>query len=102
MKTDHVYILKCADASFYIGVTKDVTSRFSQHQSGTTRGYTYSRRPLELVWDSGEKLILDAIALEKQLKGWRRDKKIALIEGRWEDLPDLAQPYWKRLKENRS
>ena len=97
MRTGHVYILKCSDVSFYVGVTNDVMHRVSQHQNGETKGYTHTRRPVKLVWDSGEIPILDAIALEKQIKGWRRDKKIALINNEWERLPELAQPYWKRV-----
>ena len=98
MKTYHVYILQCADDSFYTGITSELDERIYEHQSGhDPRSYTFSRRPLELVYSVDFAEVNDAIAFEKQDKGWRRSKKIALIEGRFNDLPALSIAYHKKV-----
>jgi len=78
-----VYMLHCADGSFYVGSAtgEDLTPRIAQHQAGTFEGYTSLRRPVELVWSEYFDRITDAIAAERQIKGWSRKKKVALIEG---------------------
>ena len=96
MKTGFVYILKCSDGSFYTGVTNNVERRLFEHISGTDKSYTSNRRPLELVWVSHELELQDAIVLEKQIKGWRREKKIALIKEQYEALPGLSVAYFRR------
>lgn len=86
-----VYILRCADGSYYVGSTrKSLEERVAEHNSGLLRGYTRSRRPVTLVWSQEFERITDAVAMERRLKGWRRDKKEALIRGELEALPDLA------------
>ena len=86
------YILKCSDNSYYTGVTNNLEKRFKEHQGGITLGsYTYTRRPLELKWYSEEMSANQAIALEKQIKGWSRKKKEALINNNWEELKKLAE-----------
>ncbi len=87
------YILKCSDGSYYTGVTNDVQRRFWEHQIGNIPGYTHSRRLVELVWCSENVDIASAIAGEKQIKGWRRAKKEALIRGDVETLPELSMAY---------
>ena len=70
-----VYMLRCADASYYVGVAtgEDLTKRVTEHQIGAYPGsYTYSRRPVELVWSDHFDRITDAIAAERQIKGWSR------------------------------
>lgn len=92
MKSYWVYILKCSDNSFYTGVTNDYERRFYEHESGVSLTcYTYNKRPLKLVYIEEFNDVVDAISLEKQVKGWNRKKKLALIEGRWGDLPGLAK-----------
>lgn len=86
--TYFVYILKCTDNSFYTGVTNDVHTRFSQHQTGSVCSYTKSRRPLILVYYHEFNNIHEAINAEKQIKGWSRKKKIALING---DIAELIR-----------
>ena len=87
-----VYILRCSDGSFYVGTTRSsVEQRFNEHQQGAFYGYTAKRRPVELVYAQHFQQITDAIAAERQVKGWRREKKIALIEGRLGDLPGLSK-----------
>ncbi len=77
-----VYILRCADDKFYVGVTNNVERRFTEHQEGHDPGsFTYSRRPVALVLVERYQDVRQAIAREKQLKGWGRAKKEALIAG---------------------
>ncbi len=96
MKTGYVYILECSDQSFYTGVTNDIERRLFEHSESLIKTYTNTRKPVKLVWASDELDIQDAIVLEKQIKGWRRAKKIALINERYEDLPELSVAYYKR------
>ncbi|MFT3862430.1 GIY-YIG nuclease family protein [Micropruina sp.] len=88
-----VYILQCADGSFYVGSTTDVDLRLEQHQRGLGAAYTRrpGRRPVELVWTPDCDSVGEAFQLEKQIQGWGRAKRIALIEGRFRDLPELAR-----------
>ncbi|AVO45272.1 GIY-YIG nuclease family protein [Phreatobacter cathodiphilus] len=87
-----VYILRCSDGSSYVGSTRgeDVARRLSEHQQGLHDGYTAARLPVTLVWSGAFDRIIDAIAFERQLKGWSRAKKEAVIRGEWDRLPDLA------------
>lgn len=87
----YCYILECADGSFYVGSTVDLERRVSQHQLGLGAAYTRRRRPVTLVWYEHYPRIDDAYAREKQIQGWGRAKRIALIEGRLHDLPRLAR-----------
>ena len=88
-----VYMLECADGSFYVGSTIDLERRVGQHQAGEGPIYTRipRRRPVTLVWSAEFDRIDEAFAFEKRVQGWGRAKRIALIEDRWEDLPRLAQ-----------
>ena len=87
-----VYILECADSSFYTGVTNNLTRRLTEHQHGVERGcYTYTRRPVNLVFHEIFPDAQQAISWEKQIKGWSRRKKKALIEGDWEKLQEFAR-----------
>jgi putative endonuclease len=90
----HVYILKCSDNSYYTGVTSNIQNRINQHNSGYFKScYTYSRRPIEIVFIQSYFSILEAISYEKKIKRWSRKKKEALIEERWEDLIKYAKNY---------
>ncbi len=88
-----VYILECADGSFYTGLSKrqDLGERVGEHQGGTFKGYTFKRRPVRLVWSQWFPRLTDAIAMERKVKGWSRLKKIALIEGRLSSLKALSK-----------
>jgi putative endonuclease len=86
-----IYILRCADDSFYVGSTRDLEYRLQQHAIGSADGYTRSRRPLALAWAQECEHIEDAYVLERKIKGWRREKKLALISGRYRDLPRLSR-----------
>ena len=87
----YTYILKCSDASFYTGHTDNLEQRFAQHQSGFFAGYTYKRRPVELVWSDYFSTRHEALEAEKRIKGWTRAKKQALIDGDWDLLSELAK-----------
>lgn len=92
MKRYWVYILKCADNSYYTGVTNDIENRVAQHQEGINPGsYTHNRRPVELVFNYEFNDVTQAIAFEKQVKGWNRKKKEAIISGQWDLLPELSK-----------
>jgi putative endonuclease len=88
-----VYMLKCADGSYYVGCATgdDLTKRIAEHQTGFYPGYTPTRRPVRLVWSEYFEQITDAIAVERQLKGWSRAKKEALISGNWDAVRLLSK-----------
>lgn len=87
-----VYILRCADNSYYVGSTRTALSnRLADHNGGRYGGYTMSRRPVTLVWSQEVQRIVDAVAAERQIKGWSRKKKEALIAGNLDALPFLAR-----------
>lgn len=92
MKLMYVYILKCSDGTFYTGVTNNLNRRFKEHESALhENSYSARRLPLELVYYTEFYGPLTAIKKEKQIKKWSQAKKLALIEGRYEDLPNLAK-----------
>ena len=92
----YVYILKCSDSSYYIGVTNNIERRLAEHHYGEIKSYTSSRLPVKLVWCSENVDIITAIVGEKQIKGWRRAKKEALIRGDYEALVELTKSYSKK------
>ena len=86
------YILLCADGSYYTGTARDgLDRRISEHNAGAYGGYTESRLPVTLVFSQWFDRVTDAIAAERQVKGWSRAKKEALIQGRWDLLPELSK-----------
>ena len=86
-----LYILLCRDGSYYVGCTiGSLEKRMAEHQAGTFDGYTADRRPVSLVFQQAFEAIEDAIAAERQVKGWRREKKQALIRGDYAALPLLS------------
>ncbi len=88
-----VYILRCSDGSYYTGITKQqVEARVWEHNHlPDEKSYTFKRRPVELVFTETYDRVLDAIAREKQIKGWSRRKKEALISLHYEGLPSLSR-----------
>jgi predicted GIY-YIG superfamily endonuclease len=89
----YVYILRCADGSYYVGHTDDLEKRLAAHQSGQVTGYTRSRRPVQLAFRQEFPAREDAFLRERQLKGWSRRKKEALIRGHWDDLTRLSRAH---------
>jgi putative endonuclease len=87
-----LYILLCADGSYYAGTTREsLDRRLAEHQAGTFGGYTARRRPVTLVYHQAFERITDAIEAERQVKGWRREKKEALIRGDFQLLSALSR-----------
>ena len=86
-----VYILRCADGSYYTGLTENLEIRLAQHQMGELPGYTQNRLPVQLVFSDEFSPMDDAIGRERQIKGWSRAKKEALIAGDWEGLAGLSR-----------
>ena len=71
----YVYILRCADGSYYPGHADSLESRIAAHERGEFPGYTNTRRPLRLVYAEGFYSREEVLASERQIKGWRRAKK---------------------------
>jgi len=90
MKDYFVYILKCSDDSYYAGVTNNLEKRVNEHQSGLIKGYTSSRLPIKLVFSETFSDINQAVRFEKQVKGWSRKKKEALINRNFDLLVTLS------------
>jgi predicted GIY-YIG superfamily endonuclease len=86
----YTYLLRCNDASYYAGHTDDLEARLVLHNSGVVRGYTQARRPLQLVWFATFPTRDEAFQAERQIKGWSRAKKEALIARDWGRIQALA------------
>ena len=95
-KLMYVYILKCSDDTYYTGVTNNLTRRLQEHNSGCHIGYTSVRLPIELVYFEEFDNPLIAIEREKQIKGWSRAKKEALIKGDLKQLRILSKNRYKK------
>ncbi len=95
MKTGHnyyVYIVQCSDGLYYTGVTNNLERRLWEHNTGyVTDCFTFKRRPVELKYYEHFYDVNNAIAWEKQIKGWSRKKKEALFENNWEEIKKLAK-----------
>jgi putative endonuclease len=88
----HMYILLCSDGSYYTGTARlGLETRVAQHNAGTYDGFTRTRRPVTLVFSEWFDNITDAIAAERQVKGWSRAKKEALIRGDFDRLRELSK-----------
>ena len=94
MRQYYVYIMASRSRVLYAGVTNDLVRRVAEHKAGEMGGFTSRYRVTNLVYYEGTQDVWAALAREKQIKAWRRDKKIALIEAtnpEWEDL-SAVQP----------
>jgi putative endonuclease len=89
----YIYMLRCADGSYYVGSATghDLSPRIDQHNAGSYPGYTLTRRPVVLVWSEYFDRITDGIAVERQIKGWSRAKKEALIRSDWTNLSEFSR-----------
>jgi putative endonuclease len=86
-----IYILSCADGSYYTGITRrSVEERVSEHAQGLIAGYTFTRRPVKLVFSEHYERIDEAVAAERRIKGWSRAKKEAYMRGDFARLVSLA------------
>ena len=86
----HVCMLRCSDGSYYVGHTNDLEHRLAAHERGAIEGYTLSRRPVELVFSDQFSTRQEAFHRERQIKGWSRARKEALIKGGWDGLVELS------------
>jgi predicted GIY-YIG superfamily endonuclease len=94
-----VYILKCADGSYYTVNTQALDRRLFEHQSGADpRAYTFRRRPVKLVWGEEFETLDEALLHEHQVKGWSRAKKEALIRGDFQAIHEIVTRE-RRLRE---
>jgi len=93
MKKGYMYILECADGSYYVGSTVNLKLRLQQHQNGEGANHTKKRLPVKLVYFEEFTRIQDAFYREKQVQKWRRVKKEALIFGQFNTLSDLSKSY---------
>jgi putative endonuclease len=91
-----MYILECADGSYYVGSTKNLERRMTQHISGLGSRYTSGRLPVKLVYGEEYDRISDAYSREKQVQNWSRAKREALIHGNYEMLPPLAKKKFEK------
>ena len=88
----YTYILECSDCKYYTGVTNDLERRLMEHNNGDNiTCFTYLRRPVVVKYFEHHSDINQAIAREKQLKGWGRKKKEALFNEDWDLLRELAK-----------
>ncbi len=92
----YAYMLRCADGSYYAGHTDDLDARMAAHQSGLMPGYTSKRIPVQLAWSQEFAERDHAFAAERQIKGWSRPKKEALIRGDWEAIQLLSRKLFLR------
>lgn len=86
-----VYILRCSDGSYYTGHTDDLEMRLIKYREGIYDGYTSRRLPVELVFHYEFPNRDEAFARERQIKGWSRRKKEALINGDWNKLVEYSK-----------
>lgn len=101
----YVYILKCSDGSYYTGSTIDLEKRISEHQDGKGANHTKKRLPVKLIYVEEYLNIASAFEREKQIQGWSRVKKEALVNAELHLLPDLSEcknesnyRYFKEVK----
>jgi len=87
-----VYILKCSDNSYYTGHTDNLENRMGVHNAGIMNCYTMTRRPVELLFSEEFPTRIEALTCERQIKGWSRRKKEALINSDWEALKEYSKP----------
>ena len=96
----YMYILECADGSYYTGSTNNLNLRIQQHQNGLGANHTKRRLPIKLIYYEEYQRVDSAFYREKQVQGWSRKKKEALINGNPELLPELAIAYRDLHNEN--
>ena len=89
----YVYILRCSDGSFYVGMARDLYVRVKAHNDGRGATYTFKRRPVRLVYSEAFISEAEAIQRERQLKAWSRAKKKALVAGDLHSLKRLSKRH---------
>ena len=89
----YIYILKCSDGSYYTGHTDNLEMRIAAHYEAQILGYTSTRQPVHLVFSEEFNSRIDSLERERQIKGWSRKKKEALIRGDWQEIVRLAKSH---------
>ena len=97
-----VYILRCADDSYYTGHTDDLEKRIAEHKNGEFEGYTSTRLPVKLIFSEQFATREEALSCERQLKAWSRKKKEALMRGDWNEVSRLAHRGHQSKQWNRN
>ncbi|MDF0543097.1 GIY-YIG nuclease family protein [Sphingobium sp. H39-3-25] len=85
------YMLHCAGGAFYVGHTDDLERRLAQHEQDDLPGFTRDKRPVMLVWSETFSTRIEAMEMERRIKGWSRAKKMALIRGDWDAVSRLSR-----------
>lgn len=99
----YAYMLKCADGSYYTGSTTNLELRLAEHEAGLDpKAYTYSRRPIQLVWFQEFVTHDEAFRAEHQIKGWSRAKKEALIRNDWEEIHRIVKDERERREHKKT
>ncbi len=84
------YMLHCRGGAFYTGHTDDLERRIGEHEQGLIPGFTSDRLPVTLVWAERFDQRIEALEMERRIKGWSRAKKMALIRGDWDAITRLS------------
>jgi putative endonuclease len=101
MKPGYTYIMGSKTGTLYIGVTSDIYTRIQQHKNVTYAGFSKEHNCTRLLYYEQHEDISQSIAREKQLKGWRREKKLNLIRTQNPNFKDLAEQWgWKFITPN--
>jgi putative endonuclease len=93
MSKGWMYILECSNGAYYTGSTNNLELRMQQHQNGEGANFTKKHLPVRLVYYEEFQRVDEAFYREKQVQGWSRKKKQALIERRYSELPQLSKNY---------
>jgi putative endonuclease len=93
----YTYIMGSHTGTLYVGVTSEIYIRVQQHKNGTFEGFSKEHGCTRLLYYEAHESILESIAREKQLKGWRREKKLNLIRTQNPDFKDLAETWGRKL-----
>jgi putative endonuclease len=97
-----IYILQCADSTYYTGLTKELDGRIREHQTGVNPlSYTFRRRPVKLVWSIIADSYQEAFQWEHQIKGWSHAKKEALIRGDIEGIHKIVKAERRRREQTK-
>jgi putative endonuclease len=88
-----MYILECSDGSYYTGSTNNLVLRIEQHQNGEGANHTKKRLPIKLLYTEEFQRVDEAFYREKQVQGWSRKKKEALMNGEFDKLSQLSKNY---------
>jgi len=86
-----VHILRCADSSYYTDHTDNLEKRIAEHQAGALHSYTFYWRPVTVVYCETFTTREEALACERRIKGWSRQKKEAMMRGDWAEVVRLAK-----------